>query len=435
MGSRQPEQCKAVDEPCQRNSAILLTWQRLVFNVLVKMKSWGNGKCDMWRVRGMEKLESRKMLCASDCTPDGVFLGDADRNGEVDFGDFLQLVENYGQSADFSGGDFDDNGLVDFSDFILLSRNYGLVSTPNPQFHSFVADAIAAENDALLDRIADQLVANRPGPSSIPDSPRGDCYPTEGALQPATGDFNLDCVVDGADLALWVATFGSVEVLRADGNNDGIVDFDDYSVWFSQIDSQPQSGLNWAWSEAIVNPQDQPNTARVKLSAIPDAAQIAAADTIGFVSLFSVSITLDLLGDIDGTSASVSATHLIPGAFFSPQFGDGAFVERDDNLNADPDSPGSNYRYVAFLNTPESFEVLAASGTIDILQFDITLPGGFELGVDDAAIRFTVQPGVFPITSQFGDIGSQDADFVDDPLFQNVFGDSVLLTSTSSRHD
>lgn len=384
----------------------------------------------MRRVRRIEKLESREMLCGSGCTPEGWLLGDADRNGEVDFGDFLQLVENYGQSADFSGGDFDDNGVVEFSDFVLLSRNFGLVSTPTPQFHRFVADAIAAENDALLDRIADQLVASQPDPATIPEPTRGDCYPSEGEFQPTTGDFNLDCVVDGADLTLWAETFGSVELLYADGNGDGVIDYGDYSVWFSQLESEAQAGLRWVWTEAIVNPDGQPNTARVKLSAIPDADQLAAADTIGLVSLFSVNVTLDLLGAIDGTSASVAATNLIPGAVFSPLFGDGAFVERNDNLNTDPENTGSNYNYVALISPAKSFEVLAATGTIDIMQFDITLPAGFELGVDDSALQFTVQPGTFPMTSQFGDIGSQDASFVDDPLYQNIFGDSVVLTST-----
>ena len=52
--------------------------------------------------------------------------GDADRNGTVDFSDFLILSTNYGKTdAAFADGDFDQSGVVDFEDFLLLTANFG----------------------------------------------------------------------------------------------------------------------------------------------------------------------------------------------------------------------------------------------------------------------------------------------------------------------
>lgn len=48
---------------------------------------------------------------------------------------------------------------------------------------------------------------------------------------PLAGDYNADGVVGDLDYDLWVATFGSTEILAADGNGDGTVDVADYTVW------------------------------------------------------------------------------------------------------------------------------------------------------------------------------------------------------------
>lgn len=51
--------------------------------------------------------------------------GDTDRNGVVEFEDFLTLSDNFGEEGSWSDGDFNFDGQVTFPDFLQLSRNYG----------------------------------------------------------------------------------------------------------------------------------------------------------------------------------------------------------------------------------------------------------------------------------------------------------------------
>ena len=55
----------------------------------------------------------------------GTWIGDADLNGEVDFGDFLALSAHFRQDGGWAQGDFDASGDVQFADFLLLSSNFG----------------------------------------------------------------------------------------------------------------------------------------------------------------------------------------------------------------------------------------------------------------------------------------------------------------------
>ena len=80
----------------------------------------------------VESLETRRLLCGDACNAEGYLFGDANRDGEVGFQDFLVLSANFGNDGDFSQGDFNDDGEVGFVDFLLLSRNFGLEHTPEP---------------------------------------------------------------------------------------------------------------------------------------------------------------------------------------------------------------------------------------------------------------------------------------------------------------
>jgi fibronectin-binding autotransporter adhesin len=67
------------------------------------------------------------------------FLGDANDDGTVNFFDFVQLSNHYGQlNARWPGGDFNSDGVTNFSDFVILSNHYGktiaggqIVATPD----------------------------------------------------------------------------------------------------------------------------------------------------------------------------------------------------------------------------------------------------------------------------------------------------------------
>ena len=52
-------------------------------------------------------------------------LGDTNLDGSVEFSDFLQLSDNFGESGSWLDGDFDGDGAVAFSDFLGLSANFG----------------------------------------------------------------------------------------------------------------------------------------------------------------------------------------------------------------------------------------------------------------------------------------------------------------------
>ena len=51
--------------------------------------------------------------------------GDANRDGQVNFADFLILSVAFGTEGGWPSGDFDGDGVVTFSDFLVLSSNFG----------------------------------------------------------------------------------------------------------------------------------------------------------------------------------------------------------------------------------------------------------------------------------------------------------------------
>ena len=53
-------------------------------------------------------------------------LGDADRDGKVDFADLVLVARHHGMtSATWSDGDFNNDGSVGFDDLLIVARNYG----------------------------------------------------------------------------------------------------------------------------------------------------------------------------------------------------------------------------------------------------------------------------------------------------------------------
>ena len=66
-------------------------------------------------------------LFFAELAPAEVKLGDADRDGSVDFADFLILSAHFGVETTNDGpdADFDNDGQIGFSDFLLLSSNFG----------------------------------------------------------------------------------------------------------------------------------------------------------------------------------------------------------------------------------------------------------------------------------------------------------------------
>ena len=76
------------------------------------------------------ELDSSSQLLNSVIRFRSLTPGDANRDGSVDFTDFLILSKNFGRiDATFAEGDFDASGDIDFSDFLILSNNYGQVAS------------------------------------------------------------------------------------------------------------------------------------------------------------------------------------------------------------------------------------------------------------------------------------------------------------------
>jgi len=55
--------------------------------------------------------------------------GDANLDGDVDFGDFLVVGTGFGKKGGWGDGDFNGNGIVDFHDFLFFQVNFGRVET------------------------------------------------------------------------------------------------------------------------------------------------------------------------------------------------------------------------------------------------------------------------------------------------------------------
>ena len=104
----------------------------------------------------LEGLESRDLL-AGDVVPGGVLLlrSDIDNSGLVDFADYLQLADSFGQDPiPVANADINADGAVDFHDFNILAANFHDrtdIPTSRVQILHNSPYAAAVEVDVYLD--------------------------------------------------------------------------------------------------------------------------------------------------------------------------------------------------------------------------------------------------------------------------------------------
>ena len=81
----------------------------------------------MRSIRNIEVLEPRYLFNADP------LVADIDRNGTVEFADFLILSDNFGTSGEESQGDLNGDGVIAFADFLILARAFStIVEAPAP---------------------------------------------------------------------------------------------------------------------------------------------------------------------------------------------------------------------------------------------------------------------------------------------------------------
>lgn len=95
-------------------------------------------------------------------------------------------------------------------------------------------------------------------------------------LNPISGDFNRDGIVDDHDHAMWRADWGSQSELAADGNGNGMVDTADYVIWRKSISAQLGGNMGSAPLVAEVAPTPVALGAVGALEGIQVEAPVAA---------------------------------------------------------------------------------------------------------------------------------------------------------------
>ena len=110
------------------------------------------------RTPRLESLENRRLLAGDTAAALQPMAGDCNRDGTVEFGDFITLANNFGETeATWEDGDFDGDRNVGFADFNLMSQNFGK-SDPVERAERGSDDDLDDDlNDDLNDDSADDL--------------------------------------------------------------------------------------------------------------------------------------------------------------------------------------------------------------------------------------------------------------------------------------
>jgi hypothetical protein len=132
------------------------------------------------------------------------------------------------------------------------------VNIPSPQDTRFKIGNIILPADTFTDETlpSGPVAGMHILELGLPNSPWIDSGPF-GLTQvlappPVTGDFDGDGIVDQGDYDVWLATFGSMDDLRADANGDGVVDAADYTIWRDHLEALPGSAAGSYFSNAAV---------------------------------------------------------------------------------------------------------------------------------------------------------------------------------------
>lgn len=83
----------------------------------------------------------------------GTEYGDANLDGAVSFGDFVDLQTNFGQSGGWASGDFNGDGVISFGDFVDLQTNFGfnnMVPPPGPLAVPASVNAVPEPSTVIL---------------------------------------------------------------------------------------------------------------------------------------------------------------------------------------------------------------------------------------------------------------------------------------------
>ena len=104
----------------------LRVWERAIYSITsddsdlesIGIRALAELNSEEYEVLGQSVLEI--------APPENMLPGDIDRDGIVNFADFLILSSNFGKSeVGEQEGDLNEDGIIDFADFVILNANFG----------------------------------------------------------------------------------------------------------------------------------------------------------------------------------------------------------------------------------------------------------------------------------------------------------------------